>query len=81
MSTTNTSPTWDAIRRLRDELALEIHLASMEARDRWHALQPRIEEVESKILKASDRAEVVVEKELTAIGKALRDLRDDLVKH
>jgi hypothetical protein len=48
-------------------------------RGRWHALQPRIEEVENKILAASDRAETVVEKELTSIGKALRELRD-LVK-
>ncbi len=80
MSTTNTNPTWDAIRRLRDELALEMHLAGMEARDRWRSLQPRIEHLENKILKASDRAEAVVEKELTAIGKALRDLRDDVKK-
>lgn len=78
--TTNTTPTWDALRRLRDELGLEIHLASMEARDRWRALQPRIEKLETKILAASDRAEAAVEKELGALGKALRDLRDDLAK-
>ncbi|MGE0395301.1 MAG: hypothetical protein AB7T06_01140 [Kofleriaceae bacterium] len=65
---------------MRDELGLEIHLASMEIRDRWRALQPRIENMENKILKASDRAEAAVEKELEALGKAMRDLRDDLAK-
>lgn len=77
---TTTTPTWDALRRLRDEVGLEIHLARMELRDRWHALVPRIEKIEETILKASDRAETVVEKELAALGKAMRDLRDDLAK-
>ena len=78
--TTNSTPTWDAIRRLRDELGLEIHLAGMEARDRWRALQPKIENLEKKILNASDRAETVVENELSTIGKALRELKEDLTK-
>lgn len=80
MTTTNPHPTWDAVRRLRDELGLEIHLATMELRDRWHALQPRIERVEQTILATTDRAEAVVEKELAALGKAMRDLRADLGK-
>jgi hypothetical protein len=28
------------VRRLRDEVRLKLHLAGMDARDRWHALEP-----------------------------------------
>jgi adenine-specific DNA methylase len=72
-----TSP-WDTLRRLRDELKLEIHLAGMEARDKWQELQPRIEKLQEKVLAASDRAEHYVDEEMTAVGKALRELRDNL---
>jgi hypothetical protein len=34
---------WDEVRRIADELKLKMHLASMEARDRWQALEPRLE--------------------------------------
>lgn len=70
--------TWDEVRRIADELELKIHLAGMDARDRWRALQPRIAEVEKSISSAGKRASDVVERELSAIGDALRRLRDDV---
>ncbi len=29
------------LRRLRDEIRVDIHLARMDAKDRWHALEPQ----------------------------------------
>jgi hypothetical protein len=70
--------TWNDIRRLADELQLKIHLAGMEARDRWQKLQPQIAEIEKTILRGSDRAEQVIGKEMSALGATLRKLRDDI---
>lgn len=39
-------------RRIADDIALQIHLASMEVRDRWHPLKQRVEEMETKIVYA-----------------------------
>lgn len=73
--------TWDEIRRIADELELKVHLAGMEARDRWRALQPRLAEIEKALAGAGKRASDVVEQELATVGTALRRLRDDLDKH
>lgn len=77
MTDTNT---WDEVRRITDELELKIHLAGMEARERWQALKPRLVKLEQKIMTTSDRAEAAVTKELTAMGTLLRELRDDVKK-
>jgi hypothetical protein len=71
---------WDGVRRIADELELEIHLAGMEARDRWRALQPRIVEFEHRLAREGARASEVVTQELSAIGAALKRLRDDLAE-
>jgi hypothetical protein len=72
--------TWDEIRRLADELELKIHLAAMDARDRWRDLKPRLAEVETLLAGAGKRAGDAIERELESIGDALRRLRDDIAK-
>jgi hypothetical protein len=69
---------WDDVRRITDELELKIHLAGMDARDRWRALQPRLAEIQQTISKAGKRASEVAETELSSLGAALRRLRDDI---
>ena len=32
--------TWDEVRQIADELELKIHVAGMDARDRWQTLRP-----------------------------------------
>lgn len=71
---------WDEVRRIADEIELKIHLASMDARDRWRALQPRLTEVERAIAAAGKRATNAVERELASISEALRCLHDDVSK-
>jgi hypothetical protein len=71
---------WDDLRRAADELEVQIHLASMDTRDRWRALQPRLAELERSIALQGDRAGQAIADELSSIGVALRRLRDDVKK-
>jgi hypothetical protein len=74
-----TNPMLEDLRRMAEELNVRVHLAGMEARDRWNLLQPRLAEIERAVVRGSDRAEEVVAKELADLGAALRRLRDDIV--
>jgi 3-oxoacyl-[acyl-carrier-protein] synthase-3 len=76
--TTTESPSWDDVRRIADELELKIHLAGMDARDRWRELQPRFAELEKTIASTGERAGQIVSKQITAVGTALKQLRDEL---
>lgn len=40
--------TLSKIRELRDQIELEIHLAGMEAKERWYELETRVREFERK---------------------------------
>jgi ElaB/YqjD/DUF883 family membrane-anchored ribosome-binding protein len=71
---------WEDLRRIADELELKLHLAGMEARDRWQALRPRLAALEQKLADSSERASKIVAEELSSLGKALRKLRDDLAR-
>ena len=77
-----TKPTNERVelRRIADELELKIHLASMDARDRWQAIKPRLADVENKLARTGERATKLVQDEVAAIGKALHKLRDDLAQ-
>jgi chromosome segregation ATPase len=74
------TPEWNELKRIADELELKIHLASMDLRDRWQALRPRIAELEQTISRTGERASKVVTEELAAIGKALHQLRDEITR-
>lgn len=75
---TTSDSQWSEIRRIADELEVKIHLASMEARDRWQALKPRLGELERLLARTGERAAKVVQDEIQTIEKALHKLRDDL---
>jgi len=34
------------IRQLRDEIRIDLHLASLDAKDRWRTLEPKLEDAE-----------------------------------
>ncbi len=72
---------WDDLRRTADELELHIHLAAMDARDRWIALQPRLAELERTLAREGDRVGQAVAQQLTELGAALRKLRDDIAQY
>jgi hypothetical protein len=74
---TNQPSTWKDIQRLTGEVELEIHLAGMDARDRWRALKPRIDRVEASIAKAGGVTAETMKREIEEIHGALRALRDE----
>jgi hypothetical protein len=78
--TTDPRKDWDDLRKIADELELRYRLARMDARDRWQALQPRLVKLEDTIKRTGERASKVVTEELASLGKALRELRDEIAR-
>jgi ElaB/YqjD/DUF883 family membrane-anchored ribosome-binding protein len=70
---------WDEIRRLSDEVELKVHLASMEAKDRWQALKPRVKALEEKLEAKAEAASDRVVEEMKNVGALIKELRDDVV--
>lgn len=70
--------TWDDVRRIAEEIELKIHLASMDARDRWQELQPRLAHVERSLASAGKRVGGAIDREVEQLSDALRRLRDDV---
>lgn len=67
-------PTWADVRRIADELKLKVHLAGMEARQRWDELQPSLAEAEKEI----SRGGSIVAAKLVEIGGALKEIGKDV---
>jgi hypothetical protein len=80
MTEPTTGKDWDDLRKIADELELKIRLASMDARDRWQGLRPRLIKLEDTVKRTGERASKVVTDELSALGKALRELRDEIAR-
>jgi hypothetical protein len=68
------APTWEDVRRVRDELKAKMQHASTEVKERWAKLQPSIKEAEDTIKSGGS---VVVSK-LQEIGSALKDIGRDV---
>ena len=77
---TATNNEWDDLKRIGDELELKIRLASMDARDRWQALRPRLVALEDTVKRTGARTSQLVTAELSSLGKALRELRDEVAR-
>lgn len=60
----------DSLQALRDEIRLQIHLGAMDAKDRWRALEPRIETLLGRV--AADGSEIT--------KSAFHDLMTEVVK-
>jgi hypothetical protein len=76
---TEATSSWDDLRRIADEVQLKIHLAEMDARDRWHELEPQLVEIEHTLADAGGTASTVMAHELSELGGGLRHLSGDLV--
>lgn len=64
----------DELRRLRDEIRLEIHLGSMEAKEKWEELEPRIRDVETMAKDISNASRRAVQE----VVDSLRRFRESL---
>jgi hypothetical protein len=70
--------TWDDVRRARDELKLQLHLAGMEARDQWDKLQPKLVELEKAFEAGAHKAGSAMADEVSALGATLKKLLGDI---
>jgi hypothetical protein len=69
---------WTAIHRIADEIRLQIHLASLDTRDRWKALEPRLDKLRVKVGETGKRLGHAIDEEMAAIADALEKLRTEL---
>jgi hypothetical protein len=76
--TPNGLATRDEIRRIAEEIELEVHLAGMTLRDRWRLLAPRVEALEQWLKRSGDKAGAAVTDEMYALAALLRKLREDI---
>ena len=64
----------EALKQVRDELRVKIHLGAAEARDAWEQLEKKWNELEAKAKQVSREAE----QPLQDIGEAARDLANEI---
>lgn len=65
------------LERLRDEVKLDMHLARMDAKDRWHEVEPRL-------FQAERLAEHLTEISFRAMGQIAAEVKrfqDELKRH
>lgn len=68
--------TWQDIRRIADDVRVQIHLAGMDTRDRWHALEHRLAELENRIGATGAALDETLTHELAEVHEALLQVRD-----
>jgi CBS domain-containing protein len=64
------------VRRLRDELRVQLHLGKAEVRERWEELEGRLREVEERVGRVMREAEEPVHEAAAALRGLLAELRD-----
>lgn len=78
-----TNETLEELRKLRDEIRVKVHLAGMEARERWEELEPKLEELEGQLERSGARATEATSiffEELAAAFRRFRDRIDERTK-
>ena len=73
------SKIWDEIKRISDELEVKVHLAGMDAKDKWEQLKPRVKDLGAKMEDKAEAASARVVEELGNVGTLIKELRDDVV--
>ena len=63
------------IQRIADEIRLRIHLAGMEAKDTWAAMEPKIAEFERAVAKLAGKASDELDKVAAGLHRELKNLQ------
>ena len=69
---------WEEVRRIADQLEVDLHLARMDLRDRWSTLRPRVTDLETALKRSGKRISAMLVDELSGMRAELRKLRADL---
>ena len=65
----------EALHHLRDEIRLQVHLASMGAKDKWQELEGQLETLSHSLMAKTDTAAHIVDDARETARGALDDLR------
>lgn len=71
--------TWDEVRRMADDLELEIHLARLSAREQWRLLEPRLIALEKRITSSSEQPDEQALHELAELRALLQSLHHEVL--
>lgn len=59
----------DELRKLRDEIRLDLHLASMDAKEKWNEIEPRIRDVETMAKDISTASRKAVQEVIDSVRR------------
>lgn len=59
----------DELRRIRDEIRVDMHLASMDAKDKWRELEPRVRDVETMAKDITDASRKALEEVIGSVRR------------
>lgn len=76
---TGLGPGWSDVQRIAQAIGPQIRTASPDVRDRWHALQPRLAELERLQGQTGDHARQIARRKLATALAVLRRLQDDIL--
>ncbi len=65
----------DDIKKLRDELKVKVHLASLDVKDAWKKLEPRVDELQRQALDAGKKAADDVKASAVKLKESFESLR------
>ncbi len=68
------------LRRAFEEMKLKLHLVGMDVRDAWKAAEPRLEELESRLVEAGRDAGRELASSFDKLGGALKKLGAEIEK-
>lgn len=66
------------LKKMRDEIRLKLHLAGMDAKERWKQLEPKVEEIERKLEAGGEEILGATSRLFEEVGRAFREFADRL---
>lgn len=74
------TPVLQEVRRLAEEIRVQLHLGGMEAKDAWAKLQPKLQAFEQRFERATDDAGEDLDELAATLRKELQRMKDRLKK-
>jgi hypothetical protein len=66
------------LQQLRDEIKLQIHLGTAEAKQKWHEIQPQIDQFEKRAERATETITDEVRESYAQLRSAMHRVRAEL---
>lgn len=64
------------LRKLRDEIRVQLHLAGMDAKTFWEGIEPKLADLEAKLEKGVDATAKYTDIVVDELTRALEQIRD-----